>query len=66
MAVRFIFFNVAMLNSFTLCVTSVPAAAGPVLPNGLDKQKNHAAIKQELLRLQHVSKQAHINRSVQQ
>lgn len=43
-------------------VVGVPAAAGPVLPNGLDKQKNHAAIKQELLRLQHVSKQAHINR----
>lgn len=44
-------------------VVGVPPAAGPVLPNGPDKHKaNHNAIKQELLRLQHVSKQAHINR----
>ncbi|XP_055077269.1 serine/threonine-protein kinase Nek1 [Periophthalmus magnuspinnatus] len=42
-------------------VAGVPPAAGPMRPNGTDKV-NHDLIKQELLRLQHGSKQAHINR----
>ncbi|XP_008297134.1 serine/threonine-protein kinase Nek1 isoform X2 [Stegastes partitus] len=40
----------------------VPAAAGPVLPNGPARRLNHDAIKRELQRLQHVSKHAHISR----
>ncbi|KAE8294489.1 Serine/threonine-protein kinase Nek1 [Larimichthys crocea] len=39
---------------------SVPAAAGPVLPNGPAGLPD--AIKRELQRLQHVSKQAHFSR----
>ncbi|XP_044054578.1 serine/threonine-protein kinase Nek1 isoform X2 [Siniperca chuatsi] len=40
----------------------VPAAAGPVLPNGPARVLNSDAIKRELQRLQHVSKQAHFSR----
>ncbi|XP_045906162.1 serine/threonine-protein kinase Nek1 isoform X1 [Micropterus dolomieu] len=40
----------------------VPAAAGPVLPNGPARLLNSDAIKRELQRLQHVSKQAHFSR----
>ncbi|XP_069006843.1 serine/threonine-protein kinase Nek1 isoform X2 [Embiotoca jacksoni] len=40
----------------------VPAAAGPVLPNGSARHLNPDAIKREIQRLQHVSKQAHISR----
>ncbi|XP_062280769.1 serine/threonine-protein kinase Nek1 [Scomber scombrus] len=40
----------------------VPAAAGPVLPNGPSRVLNSDAMKRELQRLQHVSKQAHISR----
>ncbi|XP_034565573.1 serine/threonine-protein kinase Nek1 [Notolabrus celidotus] len=40
----------------------VPPAAGPVLPNGPSRPLNPDAIKRELQRLQHVSKQAHISR----
>ncbi|XP_035509684.1 serine/threonine-protein kinase Nek1 isoform X2 [Morone saxatilis] len=40
----------------------VPAAAGPVLPNGPARLLNHDAIRRELQRLQHVSKQAHFSR----
>lgn len=43
--------------------TSVPAAAGTVLPNGPARRLDPAVIKRELHRLQHVSKQAHISRS---
>ncbi|KAG8003471.1 Serine/threonine-protein kinase Nek1, partial [Nibea albiflora] len=42
-------------------IRSVPAAAGPVLPNGPAGLPD--AIKRELQRLQHVSKQAHFSRS---
>ncbi len=49
-----------------LCVTSVPAAAGPVLPNGPARLLSSDAIKRELQRLQHVSKQAHFSRSVKE
>lgn len=48
----------------SLCVRSVPAAAGPVLPNGPAGLPD--AIKRELQRLQHVSKQTHFSRSVKQ
>lgn len=48
-----------------LCVISVPAAAGPVLPNGTARL-NPDAIKRELKRLQLVSIQARISRSVRQ
>ncbi|XP_033477754.1 serine/threonine-protein kinase Nek1 isoform X2 [Epinephelus lanceolatus] len=40
----------------------VPAAAGPVLPNGPARLLNPDAIKRELQRLQQVSKPAHISR----
>ncbi|XP_038127583.1 serine/threonine-protein kinase Nek1 isoform X3 [Cyprinodon tularosa] len=40
----------------------VPAAAGPVLPNGSAHQLNSNAIKRELQRLHHVSKHAQISR----
>ncbi|XP_022055195.1 serine/threonine-protein kinase Nek1 isoform X2 [Acanthochromis polyacanthus] len=43
-------------------IRSVPAAAGPVLPNGPARRINHDAIKRELQMLQHVSRQAHISR----
>ncbi|KAM8745722.1 serine/threonine-protein kinase Nek1 isoform 1-T2 [Acanthopagrus schlegelii] len=43
-------------------VRSVPAAAGPVLPNGPARILNPDVIKRELQRLQHVSRQAHISR----
>lgn len=46
-----------------LCERSVPAAAGPVLPNGTARL-NPDAIKRELQRLQLVSIQACISRSV--
>lgn len=58
------YLNVLMV--FPLCVKSVPAAAGPVLPNGPARLLNPDAIKRELQRLQHVSKQAHFSRSVKQ
>lgn len=54
------------LMSWPLCVRSVPAAAGPVLPNGPARILNPDVIKRELQRLQHVSRQAHISRSVMQ
>ncbi|KAM9358014.1 serine/threonine-protein kinase Nek1 [Symphorus nematophorus] len=44
-------------------IRGVPAAAGPVLPNGPARLLNPDAIKRELQRLQHVSKQAHLSRS---
>lgn len=50
--------------SFPLCVRGVPAAAGPVLPNGPAQLLNPDAIKRELQKLQEVSKQAHFSRSV--
>ncbi|XP_073333314.1 serine/threonine-protein kinase Nek1 isoform X3 [Pagrus major] len=40
----------------------VPAAAGPVLPNGPARILNPDVIKRELQRLQHVSRQVHISR----
>ncbi|XP_070764810.1 serine/threonine-protein kinase Nek1 [Enoplosus armatus] len=40
----------------------VPAGAGPVLPNGPARLLNSDAIKRELQRLQHVSKQTHFSR----
>ncbi|XP_077389543.1 serine/threonine-protein kinase Nek1 isoform X2 [Festucalex cinctus] len=40
----------------------VPAAAGPVLPNGPTPLLNPDAVKRELQRLQHVSKQNHMSR----
>ncbi|XP_076582578.1 serine/threonine-protein kinase Nek1 isoform X2 [Chaetodon auriga] len=40
----------------------VPASAGPVRPNGPARLLNPDAIKRELQRLQHVSKQAHFSR----
>ncbi|KAM4548251.1 serine/threonine-protein kinase Nek1 isoform 2-T2 [Odontesthes bonariensis] len=43
-------------------IRGVPAAAGPVLPNGPAHRLNHDAVKRELQRLQHVSKQAHVSR----
>ncbi|XP_059197493.1 serine/threonine-protein kinase Nek1 [Centropristis striata] len=43
-------------------IRSVPAAAGPVLPNGPSRILNPDAIKRELQRLQHVSKPAHVSR----
>lgn len=49
-----------------LCVSSVPPAAGPVLPNGPSRPLNPDVIKRELQRLQHASKHAHISRSVTQ
>lgn len=62
--------DLAVLNScfngVALCVRSVPAAAGPVLSNGPARLLNPDAIKRELQRLQHVSKQAHFSRSVKQ
>lgn len=44
-------------------LTSVPAAAGTVLPNSPARRLDPDVIKRELHRLQHVSKQAHISRS---
>ncbi|XP_075901554.1 serine/threonine-protein kinase Nek1-like isoform X2 [Nelusetta ayraudi] len=44
----------------------VPAAAGPVLPNGRGQPLNPDTIKRELQRLQHVSRQAHFSRQVAQ
>nr|XP_049585431.1 serine/threonine-protein kinase Nek1 isoform X4 [Syngnathus scovelli] len=43
-------------------VRGVPAAAGPVLPNGRGPLVNPDAVKKELQRLQDVSKQAHMSR----
>ncbi|KAM4739512.1 serine/threonine-protein kinase Nek1 isoform 2-T2 [Anableps anableps] len=43
-------------------IRGVPAAAGPVLPNGPPHRLNPNAIKRELQRLHHVSKQAQISR----
>ncbi|CAJ1059944.1 serine/threonine-protein kinase Nek1 isoform X2 [Xyrichtys novacula] len=40
----------------------VPPAAGPVLPNGPSRPLNPGAIKRELQKLQHASRQAHISR----
>ncbi|XP_037554272.1 serine/threonine-protein kinase Nek1 [Nematolebias whitei] len=40
----------------------LPAAAGPVLPNGPAQHLNPEAIKRELHKLQHVSKKAYISR----
>nr|XP_057929832.1 serine/threonine-protein kinase Nek1 isoform X2 [Doryrhamphus excisus] len=41
---------------------NVPAAAGPVLPNGRAQAVNPEAVKRRLERLQHTSKQSHISR----
>lgn len=46
-----------------LCVRGAPAAAGPVLPNGTARL-NPDAIKRQLQKLQLVSIQARISRSV--
>ncbi|XP_077441349.1 serine/threonine-protein kinase Nek1 isoform X14 [Vanacampus margaritifer] len=43
-------------------IRNVPAAAGPVLPNGPSPLINPDAVKRELQRLQHVSKQTHMSR----
>ncbi|XP_061154091.1 serine/threonine-protein kinase Nek1 isoform X2 [Syngnathus typhle] len=43
-------------------VRGVPAAAGPVLPDGRGPFVNPDAVKKELQRLQDVSKQAHMSR----
>ncbi|XP_041862500.1 serine/threonine-protein kinase Nek1 isoform X2 [Melanotaenia boesemani] len=43
-------------------IRGVPAAAGPVLPNGPSHVLNPDAVKRKLQRLQHVSKQTHIYR----
>lgn len=43
-------------------VRGIPAAAGPVLPNGPAHRLNSDIIKRELQRLHHVSKQAQISR----
>ncbi|XP_032382144.1 serine/threonine-protein kinase Nek1 isoform X3 [Etheostoma spectabile] len=43
-------------------IRGVPAAAGPVLPNGHARLLNPDVIKRELQRLQHVSKPAHVSR----
>ncbi|XP_035997393.1 serine/threonine-protein kinase Nek1 [Fundulus heteroclitus] len=43
-------------------IRGIPAAAGPVLPNGPAHRLNSDTIKRELQRLQHVSKQAQISR----
>ncbi|XP_035863370.1 serine/threonine-protein kinase Nek1 isoform X5 [Sander lucioperca] len=43
-------------------IRGVPAAAGPVLPNGPARLLNPDVIKRELQRLQHVSKPAHVSR----
>ncbi|XP_071395125.1 serine/threonine-protein kinase Nek1 [Centroberyx affinis] len=43
-------------------IRGVPAAAGPVLPNGPARFPHPDAVKRELQRLQYVSKQAHISR----
>lgn len=43
---------------------SVLAAAGPALPNGPARRLDPDVVKKELQRLQNVSKQAHISRSV--
>ncbi|XP_007550803.1 serine/threonine-protein kinase Nek1 isoform X6 [Poecilia formosa] len=43
-------------------IRGVPAAAGPVLPNGPARRLNSDVIKRELQRLHHVSKQAQISR----
>ncbi|XP_028259981.1 serine/threonine-protein kinase Nek1 isoform X2 [Parambassis ranga] len=40
----------------------IPAAAGPMLPSGHAQPLNQDAIRKELQRLQHVSKQTHISR----
>lgn len=56
----------SVLMALLLCVRGVPAAAGPVLPNGPAQFLNADVIKRELHRLQHGSKQAHISRSVKQ
>lgn len=49
--------------AFSVYVRSVPAATGPVLSS---RVLNHEAIKRELQKLQHVSKQSHLSRSVNQ
>ncbi|XP_054644994.1 serine/threonine-protein kinase Nek1 isoform X3 [Dunckerocampus dactyliophorus] len=41
---------------------NVPAAAGPVLPNGRAQAVNAEVVKRQLQRLQHISKQSHISR----
>ncbi|XP_019724254.1 serine/threonine-protein kinase Nek1 isoform X2 [Hippocampus comes] len=43
-------------------IRNVPAAAGPVLPNGPAPLINPDAVKRELQRLQHNSKQTHMSR----
>ncbi|XP_057696978.1 serine/threonine-protein kinase Nek1 isoform X3 [Corythoichthys intestinalis] len=43
-------------------IRSVPAAVGPVLPNGPAPLLNPDTVKMELQRLQHVSKQKHMSR----
>ncbi|MEQ2304227.1 Serine/threonine-protein kinase Nek1, partial [Ameca splendens] len=43
-------------------IRGIPAAAGPVLPNGPAQRLNSDVIKRELQRLHHVSKQAQISR----
>ncbi|KAM4575305.1 serine/threonine-protein kinase Nek1 isoform 2-T2 [Fundulus diaphanus] len=47
-------------------IRGIPAAAGPVLPNGPAHRLNSDTIKRELQRLQHVSKQAQISRQRRQ
>lgn len=53
-------------NEISSLVQSIPAAAGPVLPSGHAQQLNADAIRKKLQRLQHVSKQTHISRLVNQ
>ncbi|XP_072294192.1 serine/threonine-protein kinase Nek1 [Eucyclogobius newberryi] len=52
--------DVSRIGSSASSVVGVPSAAGP-LPNGPD-QVNRGHLKQELLKLQHVSRQAHLHR----
>ncbi|XP_061883932.1 serine/threonine-protein kinase Nek1 isoform X3 [Entelurus aequoreus] len=43
-------------------IRKVPAAAGPVLSNGRAQPVNPEAVKRQLQRLQHFSKQSHVSR----
>eukprot|EP00063_Salmo_salar_P003541 XP_013978376.1 PREDICTED: serine/threonine-protein kinase Nek1 isoform X7 [Salmo salar] len=43
-------------------VRGVPAAASSVLPNGPARLPDHDAVKRELRRLEHVTKQTHVSR----
>ncbi|XP_056132296.1 serine/threonine-protein kinase Nek1 [Lampris incognitus] len=54
--------RVGALAESDICIQGVPAATGPILPNGSARFPHHDEAKREPHRLQYIPKQAHISR----